>query len=94
MNVARDDGSSAVEYGLLVAGIAAVLVAGVALLGGMVRAAFTHATACYAQGQPGFTPPTDPTWAPEQCGQTPPPTPPPEPTAPGARPGPAPFPAG
>jgi pilus assembly protein Flp/PilA len=35
---ARDErGASAVEYGLLVAGIAAFIVAGVFLLGGMVK---------------------------------------------------------
>lgn len=36
----RDDGATAVEYGLLVAAIAAVIVAIVFILGGKVKAAF------------------------------------------------------
>ncbi len=36
----NDEGASAVEYGLLVAGIAAVIVAIVFLLGGVVQDAF------------------------------------------------------
>jgi pilus assembly protein Flp/PilA len=44
----RDEGASAVEYGLLVAAIAAIIVAIVFLLGGKVRAAFD--TTCDAIG--------------------------------------------
>ena len=36
-----DDGASAVEYGLLVAGIAALIVAIVFLLGGTIKSAFS-----------------------------------------------------
>ena len=39
-------GASAVEYGLLVAGIAAVIVAVVFLLGTQVKSAFTNTTTC------------------------------------------------
>lgn len=35
-----DDGASAVEYGLLVAGIAALIVAVVFLFGGMIKSVF------------------------------------------------------
>ena len=38
----NDDGASAVEYGLLVAGIAAVIVAIVFLLGGVIQGAFQN----------------------------------------------------
>ena len=38
----NDDGASAVEYGLLVAGIAALIVAVVFLFGGMIRGVFTE----------------------------------------------------
>lgn len=37
-----EDGASAVEYGLLVAGIAALVVAVVFLLGGVVKGSFTE----------------------------------------------------
>ena len=37
----REDGASSVEYGLLVAGIAALIVAVVFLFGGMVNNVFT-----------------------------------------------------
>ena len=40
--VTNDDGASAVEYGLLIAGIAALIVATVWLFGGMVADVFTH----------------------------------------------------
>ena len=36
-----EDGASAVEYGLLVAGIAALIVAIVFLLGGVIKSAFS-----------------------------------------------------
>lgn len=39
--VRNEEGASAVEYGLLIAGIAAVIVAVVFLLGGNVNEAFT-----------------------------------------------------
>jgi pilus assembly protein Flp/PilA len=38
----RQDGASAVEYGLLVAGIAALIVAIVFLFGGVIKNAFTN----------------------------------------------------
>ena len=39
-------GASAVEYGLLVAGIAAVIVAVVFLLGGQIKGAFNSTNSC------------------------------------------------
>ena len=42
----RDQGASAVEYGLLVAAIAAVIVGVVFLLGGKVSAAFNKTNTC------------------------------------------------
>lgn len=42
----HDRGASAVEYGLLVAGIAAVLVAVVFLLGGTIRDKFKNTSDC------------------------------------------------
>ena len=42
----RDRGASAVEYGLLIAGIAAVLVTLTFGLGHVVGGAFDHATVC------------------------------------------------
>ena len=44
----HDEGASAVEYGLLVAAIAAVIVGVVFLLGGKVSSAFNHTDACIA----------------------------------------------
>lgn len=41
MNVKSDEGATAVEYGLLVALIAAVIVVIVAVLGGQIDAAFS-----------------------------------------------------
>lgn len=38
----NDDGASAVEYGLLVAGIAALIVAVVFVLGGFIKGAFSN----------------------------------------------------
>jgi pilus assembly protein Flp/PilA len=37
-----EDGASAVEYGLMITGIAGVIVAGVFLFGGFVAGAFSH----------------------------------------------------
>lgn len=42
----RDEGASAVEYGLLVAGIAVVISVAVFALGGAVREAFRTTTDC------------------------------------------------
>ena len=42
----QDDGASAVEYGLLVAAIAAVIVGVVFLLGGRVQSAFSKTNSC------------------------------------------------
>lgn len=42
----RDQGASAVEYGLLVAAIAAVIVGVVFALGNKIQAAFSHTDAC------------------------------------------------
>lgn len=42
----RDEGASAVEYGLLVAAIAAVIVGVVFVLGGRVRSAFSKTNSC------------------------------------------------
>lgn len=41
-NTRPDDGASAVEYGLLVAGIAALIVAVVFLMGGAIGSLFTN----------------------------------------------------
>lgn len=42
----RDEGASAVEYGLLVAGIAVVIIAAVFTLGGSVRDVFERTSGC------------------------------------------------
>lgn len=42
----RDEGASAVEYGLLVAAIAAIIVGVVFLLGGKVQSAFSKTNSC------------------------------------------------
>jgi len=47
----HDEGASAVEYGLLVAAIAAVIVGVVFLLGGRVKAAFSSTCSSIASGQ-------------------------------------------
>jgi pilus assembly protein Flp/PilA len=52
--VNRDQGASAVEYGLLIAAIAAIIVGVVFLIGKNVLAGFTRANDC-------LTTPTDPT---------------------------------
>lgn len=44
-----EEGASAVEYGLLVALIAAVIVTATFLFGGMVRAQFTHTCERYQE---------------------------------------------
>ena len=48
----RDQGASAVEYGLLVAAIAAVIVGVVFVLGGKVSAAFNKTNTCMTTTQP------------------------------------------
>jgi len=49
----HDEGASAVEYGLLVAAIAAVVVAVVFTLGGKVKSAFSTTCSSIASGQGG-----------------------------------------
>jgi len=49
----RDEGASAVEYGLLLAAIAAVIVAVVFLLGGKVKTAFQSTCTSISAGQGG-----------------------------------------
>jgi len=51
---ARDRGASAVEYGLLVAAIAAVIVGVVFALGGLINGAFNK-TCTAVQSSPGAT---------------------------------------
>jgi pilus assembly protein Flp/PilA len=46
----EDDGASAVEYGLLVAGIAALIVAIVFLFGGVIKNAFSNTCGRVKQG--------------------------------------------
>jgi len=46
MRQRREEGASAVEYGLLIAAIAAVLAVVVFSLGGLVRQAFASHTSC------------------------------------------------
>ena len=52
----KDRGASAVEYGLMVAAIAAVIVAVVFGLGGLVKSTFGDTCKSIAQGQGGTTP--------------------------------------
>jgi pilus assembly protein Flp/PilA len=51
----RDQGASAVEYGLLIAGIAAVIVVTVITLGGKVHQAFTNTCTNMTAGTAGST---------------------------------------
>jgi len=44
----RDEGASAVEYGLLIAGIAALVIGVVFLLGNRVSSVFNHTSTCIA----------------------------------------------
>ena len=46
----NDQGASAVEYGLLIAGIAALVVVVVATLGGSLEVIFASTEACIARG--------------------------------------------
>ena len=45
-----EDGASAVEYGLLVAAIAAIIVVIVFLLGGLIKNAFSHTCGAISAG--------------------------------------------
>ena len=45
-----EDGASAVEYGLLVAGIAALIVAIVFLFGGVIKSAFSETCGAVSSG--------------------------------------------
>ena len=47
-HVRRDEGASAVEYGLLVAAIAAVIVAVVFGLGSLIKGKFSSTSSCIA----------------------------------------------
>ena len=49
-HVRRDEGASAVEYGLLVAAIAAVIVAVVFGLGSIVKDKFSNTSSCISAG--------------------------------------------
>jgi pilus assembly protein Flp/PilA len=49
----HDEGASAVEYGLLVAAIAAIIVGVVFLLGGKVSSAFNKTNTCIANNGTG-----------------------------------------
>jgi pilus assembly protein Flp/PilA len=51
MRNGADRGASAVEYGLMVAAIAAVIVGIVFGLGGLVQKAFSSTSSCINQGQ-------------------------------------------
>ena len=51
-----EDGASAVEYGLLVAAIAAVIVIIVFMLGGLIKNAFSHTCGAISDGASGGTP--------------------------------------
>jgi pilus assembly protein Flp/PilA len=49
----REEGASAVEYALLVAGIAVVVMLAVFLLGGTVKNVFSKSNTCIAGGAAG-----------------------------------------
>lgn len=50
-----DEGASAVEYGLLVAGIAVVIIAAVFLLGGAIKNVFTKTNGCISSASSAST---------------------------------------
>jgi pilus assembly protein Flp/PilA len=50
-----EDGASAVEYGLLVAAIAALIVVIVFLLGGLIKNAFSHTCGAISAGTAATT---------------------------------------
>ncbi len=47
-HIRRDEGASAVEYGLLIAGIAAIIVVTVFVLGGQLKDRFAKTGSCVA----------------------------------------------
>jgi pilus assembly protein Flp/PilA len=47
-HIRRDEGASAVEYGLLIAGIAAIIAVTVFLLGGQLKDRFSNTGKCVA----------------------------------------------
>ena len=49
----REDGASAVEYALLVAGIAVVVIVAVFALGGTVKSVFNKSNSCISAGGAG-----------------------------------------
>jgi pilus assembly protein Flp/PilA len=49
----KEDGASAVEYGLLVAGIAALIVAVVFIFGGVIKGAFSKTCGTVSSGVAG-----------------------------------------
>ena len=51
-----DSGASAVEYGLLVAAIAALIVIVVFALGNVIKGVFTNTSTCIAQGSAAVNP--------------------------------------
>ncbi|MHA7281432.1 Flp family type IVb pilin [Arthrobacter sp. TMS2-4] len=61
--VRKEDGATAVEYGIMVALIAVVIIAAVTLLGGGLRDSFTQAECAITNG--AFTPAT--ATAPASC---------------------------
>jgi pilus assembly protein Flp/PilA len=67
----NDEGASAVEYGLMVAAIAAAIVGVVFVLGGIVQQAFQHTSNCIEQGTPGYTAPATSDFTLEVCSNTP-----------------------
>ena len=46
----EDDGASAVEYGILLAGVAAVIIIAIFALGAVTDGQFTNYQQCYEQG--------------------------------------------
>lgn len=50
-----DDGASAVEYGLLVAAIAALIVVVVFVLGGLIKSAFSNTCSSIQNNSSGLT---------------------------------------
>ena len=55
MRAKNEDGASAVEYGLLVAAIAAVIVIIVFALGGLIKSAFSNTCSAIQSGGSGLT---------------------------------------
>ena len=53
MHIRRDEGASAVEYGLLVAGIAVVIIIAVFALGNTVKSSFNKTNTCISSGGVG-----------------------------------------